>query len=158
MNSRELGSASLLPSSTLAGWRLTLVLYGGGKKTVKSFLIALRGVLEAKLAYQIRSTALNWNSQSKTANCIYLFSIVCSVNQAKRHLLVIHEYFKTSVYLKELLKNCMPWHNTNTRNYAMFMGGKEKWMLNLYLFRSQPGTHLFLWYLWMSWSGKHRIL
>lgn len=50
--------------------------------------------------YQIRSTESPCVLLSRTANCIYLLSLACSVSQAEREPLVIHEYFTSSIYMK----------------------------------------------------------
>lgn len=50
--------------------------------------------------YQIRSTESPCVLLSRRANCIYLLSVACSVSQAVREPLVIHEYFTSSIYMK----------------------------------------------------------
>lgn len=50
--------------------------------------------------YQIRSIELPCVLLSRRANCIYLLSLACSVSQAEREALAIHEYFTSSIYMK----------------------------------------------------------
>lgn len=80
--------------------------------------------------YQIRSTELPCVLLSRRANCIYLLSVACSVSQAEREPLVIHEYFTSNIYMKA--KPC----TTQVRKLGIEKEGRKKHKKFLCFFHS----------------------